>query len=164
MSENTEVMHPQVLLSSREELILYALSRFDLILSREAEGKGGDAIDIVLGVLVDRDATVAEGTPLAPYKMSDVAFILGMTVDELEKITAPMEKYGFITLTADEDDPDNPVVDMTDAGRERGAVVVEIRHQFAERMLAPLSDEERDQLEHALTVLNESVVDPYVTE
>ena len=163
MSENTEAMHPQILLSSREELILYSLSRFDLILSRQAEGKGGDAIDIVLGVLIDRDANVAEGADLSPYRMFDVAFILGMTPAALGEIVAPMEKYGLITLTIDEEWPENPVIDMTDAGRERGAIIVEIRHGFAERMLAPLSEEERDQLENALRILNESV-DPYAGE
>ena len=163
MSENAATMHPQILLSSREELILYSLSRFDLILSRQAEGKGGDAIDIVLGVLVDRDANVAEGADLAPYKLSEVAFILGMTPAALAEIAAPMEKYGLITLTCDEDDPDDPIIDMTDVGRERGALIVEIRHGFAERMLAPLSDEQRDQLEQALRILNESF-DAYAQE
>ena len=163
MSENTEALHPQILLSSREELILYSLSRFDLILSRQAEGRGGDAIDIVLGVLIDRDATVAEGTELAPYKMSDVAFILGMTPAALAEITAPMEKYGLITLAYEEEDPDNPIIDMTDFGRERGAQIVEIRHEFAERMLAPLSQEQRDQLGEALRILNESC-DAYAQE
>ena len=163
MSENTEAMHPQILLTSREELILYSLSRFDLILSRQAQGKGGDAIDIVLGVLIDRDATVAEGTELAPYKMSDVAFILAMTQDALGEIITPLEKYGLITLTYDEDDPDNPIIDMTDAGRERGALIVEIRHEFANRMLEPLSEEEREQLEHALRILNASF-DAYTQE
>ena len=163
MSENTETMHPQILLTSREELILYSLSRFDLILSRQAEGKGGDAIDIVLGVLVDRDATVAGGTELAPYRMSDVAFILAMTPAALGEIIAPMEKYGLITLTCDEDNPDDPVIDMTDAGRERGALIAEIRHEFANRMLEPLSEEQRDQLEQALRILNESF-DTYAQE
>ncbi len=169
MSENAETMHPQVLLTSREELILYSLSRFDLILSRQAEGRGGDAIDIVLGVLIDRDASVAEGAELAPYRMSDVAFILGMTMPALGEIVAPMEKYGLITLAYDEEDPENPdapvdpIIDMTDAGRERGALIVEIRHEFANRMLEPLSEEERDQLEHALRVLNESI-DAYAQE
>ena len=163
MSENTEAMHPQILLSSREELILYSLSRFDLILSRQAEGKGGDAIDIVLGVLIDRDANVAEGAELAPYRLFDVAFILGMTPQDLGAIIAPMEKYGLITLTIDEEWPENPIIDMTDAGRERGAIIVEIRHGFAERMLEPLSEEQREQLESALRILNESF-DPYVQE
>ena len=163
MSENTEAMHPQILLSSREELILYSLSRFDLILSRQAEGKGGDAIDIVLGVLIDRDANVAEGAELAPYRLFDVAFILGMTPQALGEIIAPMEKYGLITLTIDEEWPENPIIDMTDAGRERGAIIVEIRHGFAERMLEPLSEEQRDQLENALRILNESF-DPYIQE
>ena len=163
MSENTEALHPQILLTSREELILYSLSRFDLILSRQAEGKGGDAIDIVLGVLVDRDANVAEGANLAPYRASDVAFILAMTMPDLYEIIAPMEKYGLITLTYDEENPDDPIIDMTDAGRERGALIVEIRHEFANRMLAPLSEEEREQLEHALLILNESF-DAYTQE
>lgn len=163
MSENAETVHPQILLSSRDELILYSLSRFDLILSRQAEGKGGDAIDIVLGVLIDRDATVAEGTELAPYRLFDVAFILGMTPAALGEIIAPMEKYGLITLDYDEELPENPIIDMTDAGRERGALIVEIRHGFAERMLEPLSEEQRDQLEQALRILNESF-DPYIQE
>jgi len=163
MSENTETLHPQILLTSREELILYSLSRFDMILSRQAEGKGGDAIDLVLGVLIDRDASVAEGAELAPYKKSDVAFILGMTMPALGEILAPMEKYGLITLTYDEEYPDNPVIDMTDAGRERGALIVEIRHDFANRMLEPLSEEQREQLESALRILNESF-DTYAQE
>ena len=163
MSENTDAMHPQILLSSREELILYSLSRFDLILSRQAEGKGGDAIDIVLGVLIDRDANVAEGAELAPYRLFDVAFILGMTPPALGEIIAPMEKYGLITLTIDEEWPENPIIDLTDAGRERGAIIVEIHHGFAERMLEPLSEEQREQLENALRILNESF-DPYVQE
>ena len=159
MSEN----HPQILLSSREELILYSLSRFDMILSRQAEGKGGDAIDLVLGVLIDRDANVAQGADLPPYKMSDVAFILGMTMPALAEIVAPMEKYGLVTLTCEEEDPENPLIDMTDNGRERGEQIVQIRHDFANRMLEPLTDEQREQLEGILRILNESF-DTYAQE
>ena len=74
-----------------------------------------------------------------------------------------MEKYGLITLAYEEEDPDNPIIDMTDFGRERGAQIVEIRHEFAERMLAPLSEEQRDQLGEALRILNESF-DAYAQE
>lgn len=91
-----------------------------------------------------------------PMSQSQLASLLEIRPQSLSELISKLESEGLICRTQSEEDKRQTIVSLTEAGKEKIAVISEARRRHAEEFFSPLSEEEKETLAQLLGKLTES--------
>ena len=86
---------------------------------------------------------IGEQEPISQNRLSE---LLGVRPQSLSETLKKLEQDGYIRRAKNEADKRETLVTLTDAGRQRQEEVQAVRTEQVERFLAPLTEEEQQQL------------------
>lgn len=150
-------LEQDALLLSTDSL-MREMARLNAVIERNARNDGGAwGPQRILAILAAHDVAMEEGFAHRLMSQVEVAQVMGIRPQSAGALISQLEELGFVKRVSCEGDRRAHLVALTGKGRENAKVDRERQCLFAEKTLACLTIEEKNQLTRIVLKLNEAL-------